>query len=363
MKRLIATIATLLLGVLATTYAGAPAASAKSSTINVSKRAVSTWAKTLNPSGTVPRAGFRAVFFDRSNPGKPPIAADVDAIAIKYAWADFNNIRSEDFGAYWVGMLHFDAPATKRISVSQSWAKSRIMIDGAIVFEGGGKKTIDYEFAKGDHLIEVEYVNNWHTTEFKVTIQDVFTETSEASLSRYFSADETGDARLYYVSLYESAAQDTKVEVVVPRTGKPAIVWLTSYEALDWRISASDPVKAVVLSSYAPGSQVSGVGAAKVFRIRRWPSIHSETKRCSCSGGGTFHCAERSDLLDIADELERVTHRPLAGYVTKYAAAQVTIAPFTPAAARSVTASRVEAERVKQACAARTNPDFDKMFD
>ncbi len=331
--------------------------------IDISGQATSSWATRLNPSGKIPNEGFRAVYFDRKNLSRPPATETVESIAIKYAWADFHQIDSPNFGGYWVGQLNFREATLKQITVSQSWAKARILIDGDVVFEGGESKSFDHEFSRGSHIVEVEYINNWHTTEFKVTIGDVVRESSPEEVLSYLRDHTSKNAGLNYVGIYESGSSDTRINLSVPRSGKPLVLWLSSYEAVDWNISASDHVEAVVMSSYAPGSRLSGILPKKVFHMRGGPRQHTEAKRCTCSGGGIFHCEDRSDLVAIASELKQASGLSLVGYAMKYAASDLSIVPFDEDVRQRVVAIRKSNDEAKRACSVHSNPDFDELFD
>lgn len=330
---------------------------------NTSNSAVSSWGARLNPSGDLPKSGFRAAYFDRKNLNRPPIAETVDSIAIKYSWANFHNIASPNFAGYWVGRLNFRETTLKQITVSQSWAKTRILIDGEVVFEGGKSKAFTHEFGWGSHIIEVEYINNWHTTEFKVTIGDVMHEMSMEDVSSYLRSEAPKGALLNYVGIYESDSPDTQVNLMLLRSGKPVILWLASYEAVDWHISATDRVAAVVMSSNKPGSRVSGISTKHVLRVRGGPRQYSEVIRCGCSGGGVFHCENRDDLVAIASQLQEITGLALYGYAMKYSASDLEIMRLDESVIQRVSDARSRNEEMQRACSAHANPDFDRMFD
>lgn len=327
------------------------------------ERIRSTWGKALNPSNQVPANGFKAIYFDRRSPRDIVFQETVDSIAIKYAWHDFHNIDSPNFAAYWVGRLSFTAGETKEISVSQSWAKSRIFIDGKIVFDKANTKgSFTYDFTPGEHLIEVEYINNWHTTEYKVTIQDDVSTWTKDDVAAYFRTNGKEPAQVYYAGVYESDTKDSTLSLSLPRAGKPIILWLSSYEAIDWRIAARDDVKAIVLSSYAPGSRVSGVDAGQLIHLERWEGIYSPMAKCDCAAAGIFHCEDRTDLNDVADQLRAVTGSELAGYAMKYSAETLSMRPYDQAIRQQIAARRVANADMQKQCLRKTNPDFDELM-
>lgn len=323
----------------------------------------SSWGRRLNPTGVIPDRGFRAIYFNRDNPGQVVFQEDVDSIAIKYAWADFHQINSQNFAAYWVGRRSFDTATTRQFSVSQSWARSRVLIDGDIVFdENSRSETFTHAFAPGEHVIEVEYINNWHTVEFKVTIGDVIDPLTETALAAYLEARNPRPAHLYYVGLYESGRRDTSVDVMLPPSRAPAILWLTSYEAIDWNISSLPRGSTVIISSYSPGSRARGPGVGQVVHVQRAWSIHSETRRCSCSPGG-FHCEDEQDLEDVAQRLRAVTGVELSGYAMAYSAPAVAVRSYGGGVARRILEQREALEAARRQCMRTNNPDFDTMMD
>ena len=323
----------------------------------------SSWGKRLNPTGDIPSSGYRAFYFERNSPSKVVFQEDVDSIAIKYAWADFHEIDSPNFGAYWVGKLHFASAATKQFSVSQSWAKSRIFIDGAVVFDASNEgKTFTRGFAPGDHVVEIEFINNWHTVEYKVTIEDVVEKLDEDALASLLRSQDGKFAGVYYVGLYESARKDTSVDVTMSRTDAPVILWLTSYEAIDWSIVSLHPGSIVIVSSYAPGSRVRGPDVGQVYHSRESWGLYGLSKQCSCVAGN-FHCEGDQDLNDVADKLRSATGVPLSGYASEYSASAPTVRPYDSDLSLQILAQREADQTAQNQCVRKANPDFDKLMD
>lgn len=326
------------------------------------ERIRSTWGKALNPSNQVPAQGFKAIYFDRRTPRTVVFQETVNSIAIKYAWHDFHNIESPNFAAYWVGRLSFSAGETKEISVSQSWAKSRIFIDGESVFDKANTQgSFNYDFTPGEHIIEVEYINNWHTTEYKVTIQDNARIWTKAEVTEFFRTNSNPLAQVYYAGVYESGAKDTSLKLSLPRTDKPVILLLSSYEAIDWRIASPGNVQAVVLSSYAPGSRISGIEVKNLFHLKEWDGVYRPTADCNCTAG-TYHCENRTDLNDVADEVRRIVGLDLSGYALKYSAEALSVRPYDQALRQQIELSKAASLEAKKACTSDPNPNFDELM-
>ncbi|MEZ5693798.1 MAG: hypothetical protein R3D99_08150 [Altererythrobacter sp.] len=323
----------------------------------------STWAKHVIPDGKIPETGFLAAYFDRR--GNPPAVntEEVDNVAIKYAWDELHHIASENFGGYWIGQLDMPEGGKRTISVSLSHAKARILIDGRLVHTTERDSQFTHMFAPGRHLIEVEHINNWHTTEFKVTIGEV--EPAPVSDSELRSAlAKSGNGEIFYVGLYESDARDTSVEVNLPRTGKTAIVWLDSYEAIDWTLDAPDGVEAAIITSYSPGSRIVDPAGTRVYRTEQRLDGRKggDSGSCRCISG-RFHCEKSAGLGGLSSAISRRTGKALAGYAMTYSAAEVSIRDYDKSAQDEAKAAAARTEEARRMCESHANPDFDRMFD
>lgn len=348
----------------------------------------STWAAKILADGKIPDRGFLAAYFDRAQAAPVFHTEEVDSIAVKYAWDELHQIKSENFAAYWIGQIDIPEGGKRTLAVSQSWARSRIFIDGKLVFPHGSAAGFDsgfasnrrpvapsgsevagksgeftHYFAPGKHLIEVEFVNNWHTTEYKVTIGEVLAAPLNDSELRSALGKLEGEG-IFYVGLYESDKRDTSVEVDLPRTGKPAIVWLDSYEGVDWSIDAPDGVEAVVIASYSPGSRVVAPDGVKIFRARSRLGIREVGRGggCHCVGG-RFRCEQSGGIAGLSTALGRSTGKSLIGLATAYSTASISVRSYDDgerARAQDVAEKTEEARRI---CEANGNPDVDKMFD
>jgi len=173
-----------------------------------------TWGEHFNPTKLVPDQGFLAFYFDSSKPTQLVHPVQVKNISIKYNGNDFRGIHSSNFGAYWVGVITTHEPETLEIIADEGWNDFRVIIDGSIVQKhsrGTGPATlakvttrvqqrtyrapgeeivilpesIDKQYPKsqagnplvsltpGEHLIEIELLNNWHTTNFNARFKRV----------------------------------------------------------------------------------------------------------------------------------------------------------------------------------------------
>ncbi|UZE95438.1 hypothetical protein [Alkalimarinus alittae] len=326
-----------------------------------------TWGDKFNPNNDIPSKGFRAYYFDTSEPTQVIARELVDGVKINYIYNKFQNIRSQDFGAYWVGTVKLDKSETKQIAISQSWAKTRLIIDGRIVYEGGSDKEILLTLAEGNHLVEVEYVNNWHTTEFSVSFIDQVEKLTPAEIEQRLKSNLLGDYEIYYAGLYESDKKDLSVVLNMEKTSKQIVLFLGSYSSIQWHISNPFDVdiRAVVYGSYSPGTTVVGDINPETLLLVANGQIgsHSAQRKCSCVGSH-FHCEGRS-LMSTKNTVEKMGRSKLTGFSGKYSAGSLRI-PEVIVNSRYLEDLEQEAKEVdvaRQSCKKQTDPNFENMFD
>ena len=195
-----------------------------------------------------------------------------------------------------------------------------------------------------------------------VTIEDVIEKLSEDEMATWIKTQGGQFAGLYYVGLYESDRKDTSVDLTMPATDSPVILWLTSYEAIDWNIDSLHPGSAVIVGSYAPGSRIRGAEIGQVHHLRGSWGIYRVAKQCSCVAG-TYHCEGDKDLNDVAEKLLSLTGVPLSGYASEYSASALTIQPYDDELNLQIMAKRQAIEAAQKQCVRKADPDFDTLMD
>ncbi|WP_422375502.1 hypothetical protein [Roseibium sp.] len=308
---------------------------------------------------------FDAVYFDRTVDNPHKIRETVPSIAIQFDGHDgFQGIKANRFAASWSGFVSFDRPVTKLVQVSQGHAKTRIKINGTVVYEGGSNAEFEHAFAPGEHLVEVFHINNWHTVEFKVTIQDKIRLFSANELASQFTALQQRPRDLVYFGLYGSRSKDLSVNIDLSEHLEGAVVWLDSYEAIDWTFRRDPGIRAVVIAAYTPGSRVIGLdGNVPVFHTRDTLDVRSKPKtRCTCSGA-VFHCENQGRWAALEERLYERTGAQITAIAAESSAESLRPEAFDQALRKAIA---VDAEKVKQAeaaCKKRRNPDFDTLFE
>lgn len=141
------------------------------------------WGDTFNPQKSTPSQGYFVWYINTNQPKQVIGRETVSSIAINYPFDQFLKIPSEDFGAYWVGQLHVPQRGAYRISADISWAKMRVMLNRHIIAESENSSENQMVWLEpGDYLLEVEYINNWHTTSFQLTVAPVIEEMDSSDL-------------------------------------------------------------------------------------------------------------------------------------------------------------------------------------
>lgn len=327
----------------------------------------STWGDQFNPANETSPGFFRAYYFNSRHPKQIIATEEVPDIAIQYPWSDFHGIKSEDFGAYWIGSKHFEADTSVEINVAMSWSKTRVIIDKQLVYEGGSNMRIPFTFSAGDHLIEVEYLNNWHTTDFTVSFLALHRRVQKSALRMHLSGQAFDGAKVLYASVYESKNRDLTTTVSIERTEQPVILVLSSYSAVKWQIATPYPVdiRAIAYGSYSPGTRVSGdiPESTKIIEFEGRLGTYRKKRQCNCVGG-YFHC-EGSSLKKTVDAVETATGKPMLGFAGRYAASTLTVPELkiTPSVLAESMAHEQQIEQQRMECRQQGHPDFEQFME
>ena len=335
-------------------------------TLDQYPKAESTWGDTLNPGGTVPAQGYAAYYINQNNPRQTIAQENVTSIAMNYAWDKFHGIPSEQFGAYWVGRLHVPQKALYYISGDLSWAKMRVLLDKHIIIEGEGNTSLELD--AGDYLLEVEYLNNWHTVGFHFAITPAVTELDEEALPAIIAAQKLpADTVTYAVGVYESASRDNHILLQAPAGDTPYILLLGSYNAVQWDISGRAPAL-VIYNGAWHGSSVRSDGGNTPLLAWKGNIDHDlgeqKPRGCSCHGGH-FHCEGSGNTLgEFAERVRTMTGFPLAGYSGKYSTDALNIPEIVINAENLAASAQVQADidAQRRSCTNKSEAGFEDIM-
>lgn len=312
------------------------------------------WGKWLNAKNQIPAKGFKAIYFDRDNPSNRSDRI-VDSIVFDATLNQFP-ISPQKLSAYWVGRLHFDRPTTRQISIDQSWARTRVLINGNLVFEAkNSAKSFTHHFTAGNHIIEVEYSNSSHTASYKVALHPIVEFTPISYLRNYLSRTGLAKKTLHFVSLYESDQSNKTVNVTLSDGNLPSVVWLNSYHAVNWEILNPQQIKAVIISSYTPTSLINLPSTIPVFYVKEQNRIYHDTKRCRCTTRpngmpSVFHCEDDRDLLEASQQVFAMIGMPIQRYFIGYSASGLTTELFDANVVTRITNKREENTALERQC-------------
>ncbi|OUR64513.1 hypothetical protein A9Q79_04205 [Methylophaga sp. 42_25_T18] len=330
-------------------------------------KAKNTWGAQLNPSGEIPQMGFSAYYINTDRPDKIIKKQIVDNIKVKYSWSDFHNIHSQDFGAYWVGNIHLSKNKIIKFNMEQSRSKSRLIIDGAIVYEQGANTEVLVALKKGPHKVEVEFINNWHTTDFSLTFSEEVMPISLSAVKSRLDESLLGKYDIHYVGIYESSNKSQPVILNIEESPKKIVLFLSSYRAVTWFISNpfDTNIAAIVYGAHHPDSSITGHVDEATILLPTEETIGSyrTTSKCRCTPIG-FHC-EGSNILSTKEKVELLSNANMTGFTGKYSTSSVVVPEIfvTQKYVSKIEKSNHEINQQAEACMKQLNPDFENMFD
>lgn len=280
-----------------------------------------TWGDRLNPDKKAPMGRFSAYYLRSGNPAELISTDTVDEVSINYAWSDLHGIKSEDFEGYWVGQFRYKKETPVYIAVDQSWSRTRVIVDRKLIYEGSSNARVPFVFSPGTHMVEVEYVNNWHTTGMSVAFLEAAEPVARSELRGRLRAIAPENSVVQYVGVYESGSQDNAISLDLSPSSVPVILVLNSYSAVRWVVNNPDrvDVRAVVYSAYSPGSRIQlGKDNGRIPRILVEGGLGSydASPRCNCIGG-LFHC-EGGSLASTVQGLAGLLGYPVSGFSGGY---------------------------------------------
>lgn len=287
--------------------------------------ATRSWGDIYNPGGNIPAHGFAAWYIDTRQPQQPVATAEETRIALDFAYSDSHGIPSESFAAYWAGKIPVVQKGHYRLKADISWAQMRVLLDRHIIAESRESQRTELppalELDAGEHLLEVEYSNHWHTAQFQLALEPDVPAYGSEDLAAAIAALHLPPATVtHVVALYQSAAADRRVRVQAPTGDTPYILVLNSYDPVNWELKGRAPVLVV----HDDRGSLRGMGSAPqlVWRSRFSHNAASEDlpgpPECTC------HIRERNLKCEgdvtpgLVGKVKQLTGYPLAGFSGAY---------------------------------------------
>ncbi len=297
------------------------------SVVDVSKRptlesfpiATNPWSAKINPTG-IPTDAYKAYYFNTNAPATIISTKTVPAVAISYAWSDIG-IKSEDFGGFWIGQISVPADGKYLVTTAESWSESRVIINHRLIKTQGNDSASIY-LTKGTYTIEVEFVNNWHTTDFSMNVMPEVKEWSREDLASELKKVTSGAVNTY-VGVYESANENRDIIVDLSKSTDASILFLASYSQVNWVFKNPHAIKAVVVGSYDKGIQVRGVPTGVPVYYTSYDVLPFEySLEVSCANYEDYldACEDIDQLLKVDDEVQWLTGKKINTFTGTYSA-------------------------------------------
>jgi hypothetical protein len=208
---------------------------------------------------------LRASFYDANYPDKIIYEKDVKEIAVNYPYSDASDFKidSKNFAARWSGTINFAEATLKQVHVNQGWSKTKIKINGAVVFDQEVEGIFNYNFPAGISNIEVDFKNNWHTTEFYVRFLKPRKVMTLNEISKDLNLNNTTKHSYLHIGVYESKNFNGLSSIILKPTKYPVILSITSVAAIGWKINEAykNQLAAVILSTNSTGSYIHEIPA------------------------------------------------------------------------------------------------------
>lgn len=273
-------------------------------------------------SSPIPIGAYQAHYFDSTNPTKVIKTETVPNVAIQYAWSQGNGftIDSENFGGFWVGSFIVNQPNVFGISIAASHSQARVIIDG---HEIPTRDTTKIFLEAGTYQVEVEFLNNWHTTDFAMNIEKEIKTFSLAEAQNELG-QVSEDYDLWYVGIYESKRTNRNATVFIQKQSRPVVLVLSSYSQVNWIIKnqAGAKILYILHSSYAPGTSVTAANySGKTIKLKRnsLPYEYTIDAQCNDVKEAIFHCENIDGLKRIDASIQSLVGKTVNGFSGGYA--------------------------------------------
>lgn len=236
----------------------------------------------------IPKNKYIAYYFCDDNFVSTEI---VDAISINYASSDFLNIPSKRFRAIWETNIEpSKGSQSKVLSTSVSWSDVKVLLDDNLLEKwSGSSKELPIIFSKASHRLRVEYANHWHTVNFSASFAN-YPKINMDEASHVILPLISSETKAVYIGAYESKNLNNQVVVTIPKIKLPIVLFLSSYEVVNWKIDNPSKTKiaGVFFSSYEKGSSVISSDKGQIINLidlgyayKNFDEISEKIKRIS----------------------------------------------------------------------------------
>lgn len=230
----------------------------------------------------IPKNLFRAYFFNTRT--FTTTVAPENISDIYFAYPGEKTKHTEQFpehsvGAYWVGLFTYSKNTTLYFDFTNpQWDNARFIIDGKVFINTSLNMPTDaarkITLTPGTHIIEIEYMVNWHAGFFRAkigTTDPAYMDIGEAKVA----AQKIAGTNAVIVPLHQYSAENSETEMIVatiPNDTTPKILDLATYESDIWDVRGArgKGVKAIIVSSFSGAADVINADGIPVFHTRHY---------------------------------------------------------------------------------------------
>ncbi|XXQ69232.1 PA14 domain-containing protein [Neisseriaceae bacterium B1] len=222
---------------------------------------------------------------------------------------------------YWTGKLKVPQDGVYEFMTQLSWSEARVMLDKHIIIKGQNNNAFENVYLKaGTYQLEVEYRNNWYTTNFQATAVPYVQELDEDAMRNELKAlNLPADTVIYGASVYESDSKDNHITIQTPAESRPYILVLSSYNPVNWEVVGNNMPKVVI---YAKNTTVQTSSSTKVlvatYTGPYYDNLKKRSSSCTCVNGAYVCTESDQSQTDMPGEIQTRFGFPLVGFAGEY---------------------------------------------
>ncbi len=132
------------------------------------------WSQFFSCESSMMPNAFTAYYFDTNNLEKIVAVEEMDEPYLNTGIDRPYGIEIEDLGTCYIGEFNFAKDTKQVLNIQNGTAFLRLIVDGQILYNSWEthEKQIEYTFTKGKHVIECEFINDWHTADLSLSFSE-----------------------------------------------------------------------------------------------------------------------------------------------------------------------------------------------
>ena len=289
----------------------------------------------------------------KQNPNRMIYKENAVDIGVNFAWSGLHNIPAQTFAGYWVGQLDVPESSIYHFRSQHSRGNLRILLNRHRILEStnrNNQREISLRLDEGAYLLEVEYVNGWHTAQFSLDMRSEKHLLQTADLLAPLATLKLPSSTVVYAaSIGTSGRENGQVNMKYPAETRPYLLLLSSNSPVKWNIYGNNPPRAIIYNHAPKGSEVRaeqqppGISWKGKIDYRE----DAPTPSCRCQNGQLL-CESGVDSLEkVAADIAQWTGYPLAGISSAYHADTLTM-PQTIVTAQTLAEHRGNMDYIDQ---------------